>query len=517
VRAECSQQTFLSTTVPAGSTIRKLRSLVARCFAIWLFAKGRRAATAPPPAVEPLVRVVDLNIGESAEVTLANGSKASVRLVAIDERRDSIRQAIRKAEVTVEVDGVRYFLISGNYRLPEQVGPVQIDCPVTKAYHLYGVPKYWGLDKDARLRLWPAGSPWLLPNSFIYPVRQRWFASATQMSNEPAYVDGGEPATLRPINYHSGLDLGGSDGQTEVVAATDGLIVSAGNDVLAGYWRDSPVLPRYDVVYLLDGRGWFYRYSHFHHLEPGLVPGRLIKQGQPLGVLGKEGGSGGWSHLHFEILSRQPSGKWGTLDGYAFLWEAYLRQYPARIIAVARPHFLIRSGEWVELDGTRSWCQCGSIVEYRWLLSNGQTGQGARFNRTYDRPGEFSEVLEVRDSAGNVARDFTTVLVHDAIHPEIQPATLHAAFFPTQGIRPGDSVTFKVRSFRKSSAGESWDFGDGTPPVTVHSDGNARHHAPDGYAVTTHRFERPGEYLVSVRRLSGDYPALAHLNVIVGD
>jgi murein DD-endopeptidase MepM/ murein hydrolase activator NlpD len=503
--------------VQGRSAIRKLRSLAARCRSTWLFAKGRRVAHAPPPALEPLVRVVDLNIGESAEVALADGSQASVRLVAIDERRDSIRQAIRKAEVTVEVDGVRHFLISGNYRLPQQVGAVQIDCAVTKAYHLDGRPEYWGLDKDARLRLWPAGSPWLVRNSFVYPLRERWFSSATQMSNEPTFVDGGEPANLKPINYHSGLDLGGSEGQTEVVAATDGLIVSAGNDVLSAYWRDSPVIPRYDVIYLLDGRGWFYRYSHFHRLEPGLTAGRVVKMGQPLGILGKEGGSGGWSHLHFEILSRQPSGKWGTQDGYAFLWEAYLRQYPARIIAVARPHFLIRSGEWVELDGTRSWSQCGSIVEYRWLLSDGRTIEGERVNRTYDQPGQFSEVLEVRDAAGNVARDSTTVLVHDAIHPEIQPPTLHAAYFPTQGIRPGDAVTFKVRSFRKSPAGESWDFDDGTPPVVVHSDGNARHHAPDGYAVTTHRFERPGQYLVRVRRLAGDYPALAHLNVIVDE
>ena len=43
-----------------------------------------------------------------------------------------------------------------------------------------------------------------------------------------------------------------------------------------------------------------------------------------LGRSGKEGGSGGWSHLHFEIVSRQPSGEWGTQEGFAFLWEAYL-------------------------------------------------------------------------------------------------------------------------------------------------------------------------------------------------
>jgi murein DD-endopeptidase MepM/ murein hydrolase activator NlpD len=73
--------------------------------------------------------------------------------------------------------------------------------------------------------------------------------------------------------------------------------------------------------------------------------------GQKIATLGKEGGSGGWSHLHYEILSRQPSGRLGTLEGYAFLWEAYLRQYKPHVIAVARPHQAVLVGEKVLLDG----------------------------------------------------------------------------------------------------------------------------------------------------------------------
>ena len=61
-------------------------------------------------------------------------------------------------------------------------------------------------------------------------------------------------------------------------------------------------------------------------------------------------------------------------------------------------------------------------------------------------------------------------------------------------------MTFKVRSFRTTDGEETWDFGDGTPTVTVHSDGNVNQHAPDGYAVTVHRFAKPGDYLVRVER-----------------
>ena len=55
--------------------------------------------------------------------------------------------------------------------------------------------------------------------------------------------------------YHSGLDIGGSEGLVEVVAAIDRLVVSVGEVVLKEHKRDTPVAPRYDVVYLLDGRG----------------------------------------------------------------------------------------------------------------------------------------------------------------------------------------------------------------------------------------------------------------------
>lgn len=66
--------------------------------------------------------------------------------------------------------------------------------------------------------------------------------------------------------------------------------------------------------------------------------------GQKIGILGKEGASGGWSHLHFGIKSRQPSGKWGTQEAYAFAWQAYVKEQKPAVIAVARPHHFIRAG-----------------------------------------------------------------------------------------------------------------------------------------------------------------------------
>ena len=61
-------------------------------------------------------------------------------------------------------------------------------------------------------------------------------------------------------------------------------------------------------------------------------------------------------------------------------------------------------------------------------------------------------------------------------------------------------MTFKVRSYLKPGGSEVWDFGDGSPPVSVKSDGNADPQAKDGYAVTHHTFKQPGHYLVRVQR-----------------
>src|SRR5438552_13250255 len=84
----------------------------------------------------PLFRVVDLNRGEAAQTTLSDGKKVNVKLLEVDETRDAIRSAVRLARVSVEVDGRKLALDSGNYRLPVKFAGVQIDCPVTKGCYL---------------------------------------------------------------------------------------------------------------------------------------------------------------------------------------------------------------------------------------------------------------------------------------------------------------------------------------------------------------------------------------------
>jgi murein DD-endopeptidase MepM/ murein hydrolase activator NlpD len=240
------------------------------------------------------------------------------------------------------------------------------------------------------------------------------------------------------------------------------------------------------VVCLLDDRGWFYRYGHLQSFATPVLAGARVRREQALGRLGKEGGSGGWSHLHFDISGRQPSGKWGTIEGYAFLWEAYVRQYRPAVMAVARPHHFALTGENVELDGSRSWSAAGDIAYYEWPCSDGQLATGAMFQRSYSRAGVYSEILKVTDRERRVDHDFAVVHVLDRAAPTELPPSINAIYYPTTGIQPGDPITFGVRTSRTTDGAESWDFGYGSPPVTVRSDGNALPLDPDGYAKTVH-------------------------------
>ena len=455
-------------------------------------------ASVPSMPMQPLFETVDLNVGETTRLA-DNG--ASVRLIGVNETRGEVWGEIAQPEVTVEVNGETATLVAGVYRLPSVVGGVQIDCPITGGLKKNSHIDHWALEKDARLRVWPGpDAPWIRPGTFGYPVRQKWFASQTSFSNEPV-----APRPNGQLYYHAGLDIGGCEELVEIVAATDALIVSVGNRILPGHEpaSGSPVQPRYDVLYLLDARGWYYRYSHLHSFTDGLKPGKKVQLGDSLGRLGKEGGSGGWTHLHFEIKARQPSGKWGTQDGYAFLWQGYRELFDPEIIAVARPGHVLFAGDTITHDGLRSWSKRGTLEQYAWTFSDGTGAHSGSVERTYPDPGTFIETLQVTDDTGATDYDFVRAKVfdRDADGKPIDPPRLHATFHPTlKPVRTGQAVTFKVRAFNTTHGEETWDFGDGSPYRNTKSDGNVEQRAQDGYAMIEHTYDSAGDYLVHVWR-----------------
>jgi murein DD-endopeptidase MepM/ murein hydrolase activator NlpD len=453
--------------------------------------------------LKPIRVVADLNIEQSKDIRLCNGDIVKLSLLEIDEVRDSIRNAIRAAYVKIVVDGEEITLSSGNYNLPVTVGKVRIDCPVTKGYYSNANNDFWKLRKDARFRLWPKDSSFISLGTFVYPVKQKWFASMTQLSNEPCYVDWGEISAYtqnEKIYYHAGHDIGGAEGFDEIVSATDGLVVSSRNKILNGF-DSNMVYIHPDAVTIIDGRGWFIEYAHLDSIFPAIKPGVSVNMGQKIGYIGKQGSSGGWVHLHFEIRAKETSaGDWRIEDAYPYMWESFISEYNPPLIAVARPHHLIWNGQEVILDGRKSRSLQGEIISYEWTLCDGTKSEGPVQKKYYEKPGEYSEILKVTDSKGNVDYDFTVIQVYDRKNPERTIPVMQPAYHPTLNIKPDDPVTFLVRTFNTDFGNEVWDFGDGSPQVMVKSYVDPEKNTEGKFAETVHSFANPGNYIVSVER-----------------
>src|SRR5207249_5869697 len=108
----------------------------------------------------------------------------------------------------------------------------------------------------------------------------------------------------------------------------------------------------------------------------------------------------------------------------------------------------------VVLDGSRSWSAGGKVASHEWQLTDGKTARGALVERTYAKPGVYSEVLKVTDEEGRIDYDFAVINVLDKNHPDWLPPSIHAVYSPTLGVKPGDPVTFLVRSFRTTDGKE---------------------------------------------------------------
>ncbi|MEX0927962.1 MAG: hypothetical protein WDZ53_01055, partial [Balneolales bacterium] len=110
---------------------------------------------ASPEPLSPIVKTVDLDLGESKKVTLYDGSIASIEVLDVEPVTDPVTQAVRQVQVTVLVNGEQTTIQSGNYHLPVEAGGLQLDSPVTSHYLELASQDSWALEKDVRVRLWP--------------------------------------------------------------------------------------------------------------------------------------------------------------------------------------------------------------------------------------------------------------------------------------------------------------------------------------------------------------------------
>ncbi len=240
-----------------------------------------------------------------------------------------------------------------------------------------------------------------------------------------------------------------------------------------------------------------------HYIKPGVQ----VKMGEQIGIIGKKGESGGWSHLHFHINGTTGSEK-GIINAYPFIIEAYLNDHPGTLQAIARPHYLVRAGDNIELSGLRSICDQGKILSYHWDFHDGTKSDKAVVKKIYQKAGVYSEILRVRNNQGQEDIDFAVVHVLDGKNTlDLLPPSIDLTYYPTENLKPNDDVFMKARTFRVSGGKEIWDFGDGTTGETC---------SMNDYATISHHYEKPGMYIVTVTRNSDNgTSAMTHLRIII--
>ncbi len=99
---------------------------------------------------------------------------------------------------------------------------------------------------------------------------------------------------------HHGIDMAG-DENTRVLAAADGEVVVAGDDHEVAYGPTTDFYGNLVVVKLeKDYRGMPVYYLYGHLSKVLVEPGQKVKEGEPVGFVGKSGIALGY-HLHLEV------------------------------------------------------------------------------------------------------------------------------------------------------------------------------------------------------------------------
>jgi hypothetical protein len=429
-------------------------------------------------------QIIGLDVHESYTFRLKNGASRVIRLVAVKEHRDSVIQLIRRTDVRVEIDGRPLDLVCAPYVMPTEVAGLRIQADTTTGWvHM---------PKRVQFSFWDATDPIVDTKRFDFPVRNyRLFSHGTQAYNEPVHLGRGDGDPTGQKFYHNyGFDLAGYDGGEDIVSATDGDVDVCDNG--------------YKWVSIVDDRGHQWSYGHLASIESGITVGARVVRGQTLGVLGRTGASGNFSHLHFA----QSGAAKTRLNLYPWIVTAYQAEHPKRLLAVARPHQTILTGEKVLLDGSNSLVfGRRKIVEWRWVFHDGRTVKQARAEKTFDEPGAYVATLWVKDDSGTQDVDFCQVKVFSQANRERGMPHIFMTHTPTEIIRPSQPVKFRF-----------WFQGRNKPgPITVTFGDETRVDDYPSYGELTHSFKAPGIHIVTAQCEAAGRPIESKQKVVVGN
>jgi murein DD-endopeptidase MepM/ murein hydrolase activator NlpD len=443
--------------------------------------------------------IMDLKQGQAQEIRVAGPAgqvQRRVRLLKVQEYfwpnwfipDATNHQVFQSAEVELEVDGTRAALRARPFEPPRLVNGLRLYVETTRNWattpQLDPVPQ---VDGDVRLSCVADGMAWG-PATLRFPVRQyRWQAN-TYRNTWGALVP------YNKLYYHRGEDFGAIPDDLEVLSSLDGTVIR------------SP-LPRGDgdsnrlEIRHPSGLDFMYCHMNLETILPGLTNGAPVAVGQVLGRTGMT-----WDgrrsqvndpHVHWGV-----SKQGGDLGSFPFLLEAYLRDYPDSVLAMAGGYYYAMPGDLVELDASRTVARPGRrIVRYQWLLHDGRKLDGVQATVRAEMPGLFSEELRVWADDGREDRDYAQLRVWDAD----RGARVSSGWFyhsPVRGARAGSPVRFWNRLWG-TIAPVTIDFGDGSPVANVNREFD-------------HVYATPGLYTTKLQsRGPGGEPLEIRMRVVV--
>lgn len=429
-------------------------------------------------------RIVCLNLSESHRFTLRDGSARTIRLVSATERRDRVNNLVRRADVRAEIDGRPLDLVCGPYVMPTEIAGLRIQADITTGWNRKP-------PKRVQFSLWDAADPIVDTTRFVFPVRNfRLFSQGIQAYLEPVHLGRGDGDPARGGGYHDyGFDLAGYEGGEEIVSATDGVVLK--------FW---PNEGNRCAVVVQDAEDCEWGYIHLATIAPELAVGARVRRGQKLGTLGKTGPSGNFAHLHF---SRRAAGR--NLNVYPWLVTAYEAEHSKGLLAVARPHHMVLTGEKELFDGSNSLAFDGRrIVEWCWVFHDGQTVRQAKAEKVFNKPGAYVAELWVKDDRSGEDVDFCQIKAFSASNPEQTMPHIFMTCTPTENVRLGQPVRFRF-----------WFQGKGGGPMTVDFGDGIRLDDYRSYTEHAHGFQRPGIHIVTARCETDGTPITNKLKVIV--
>ena len=462
------------------------------------------AAFAQTPAVvwdaEGWPVVFELKCGEEYQVhrnVSGTTMERCVRLISCKESTEpdlwieanKNHRTLCDAKVVIEVNGVRAVLHARPYQPPSIINGLRIYVEATKSWanQVELAPLGWH-GGDVRFSAVAEGESWG-PAVLRFPIQNfRWRSSPynnTWLSLVP----------YNKLYYHRGEDFGAVSGRLPVIAMLDGKVIKS---PLPNGDGDSNLL----IVEHASGLKYQYAHMDSENVDPKFAERTNVCAGD---ILGKTGMT--WSgrksqthdhHLHTDFFLGDTQ-----IASYPFIVEAYLRDYPDPVLAIAGGYAFGLPRGTIHLDALRSIARKGErISSYTWLLHDGRRVNTAECGIQYDRPGLYSEELIVRTDRGDEDRDYLQVRIYN---PERPSPIIYGWFyhFPLRDILPNTNVEMHNNLINAKAV--SIDFGDGSSPQKINETAN-------------HVYEKPGIYSASLRSTSeGGEPAEVRMRVVVED